>query len=58
MADDKKEQSKEEVYAQRQNDSKEKNEKIFKKAHQEAAENDVVDSEKIDKQELEEDEKE
>lgn len=48
MADEKKEQSKEEIYAQRQSDYKDEKEKIFKEAHKVAADNDVIDPEKLE----------
>ncbi len=53
MAENKREKSKEEVYAQRQSDYKEEKEKVFKQAQKEAAKNDVVDPEKIDEERLE-----
>ncbi|GAA3015191.1 hypothetical protein [Tetragenococcus solitarius] len=48
MADDKKEQTKEEVYAQRQSDYKDEKEKVFKEAQKVAADNEVIDPEKLE----------
>lgn len=58
MADEKKDQSKEEVYAKRQEKYKDEKEKIFKEAHQEAADNDVIDPKELKDEEKPKDDKE